>query len=81
MNKLFVTVICLTLCAGMTLADEGKFEPVKLEVDGLSYDLKKQEEYQMNNDVFEFKKWYIEPFEYIGNKEISIQKEEQTADR
>jgi len=75
MNKLFVTVICLTLFAGIALADEGKFEPVKLEVDGLNYDLKKQEEYKINNDVFEFKKWYVEPFELPENRELPAKEE------
>lgn len=62
MKKLIVLSLLL-ITSGYVIADEGKFEPVKLEVNGLDFDLKKQEEYHINNDVFEFKKWYVDPIE------------------
>ena len=72
MRNFLVIGICLTAFTGFCLANdenaekpEKAFEPVHLEVGGLGYDLKKQEEYQINNDVFDFKKWYVEPFQKL----------------
>ncbi len=66
-NFLFICFY-LTIFSGLCFAEENsdkKFEPVQLEVGGLVYDLKKQEEFKINNDVFEFKKWYVEPFQKL----------------
>lgn len=63
MKKAVILSVFLCLAMGISIADDGQFKPVKLEVGGLDYDLKKQEEYKINNDVFEFRKWYVEPIE------------------
>ena len=68
MKKMFVLALLSCVFADVVSAEDKAFEPVKLEVGGLSYDFKKQEESQINNDVFEFKKWYVEPFEMQNNE-------------
>lgn len=71
MKKVLLICLCFTAFSGFCYAEETikennkTFKPVHLDVNGLGYDLKKQEEYQINNDVFEFKKWYVEPFQKL----------------